>query len=68
MSMWPFVVPYVFCLIVISEVVLSVLLGSFHFSPSKKDITWKMTGIAGPYVEGENEGRPQLPIVMRLVD
>ncbi|KAJ3565769.1 hypothetical protein NP233_g7435 [Leucocoprinus birnbaumii] len=50
------------------KVVLSVLLSSFKFSLSEKEIGWTMNGIAGPYVKGEDKTRPQLPMVMSLLE
>lgn len=50
------------------KVVLSVLLNKFRFSPSGKEIGWTMNGIAGPYVKGADRTRPQLPIIMSLLD
>jgi len=52
----------------LTEVVLSVLLNKFRFSPSGKEIGWTMNGIAGPYVKGADRTRPQLPIIMSLLD
>ncbi|KAF9448716.1 cytochrome P450 [Macrolepiota fuliginosa MF-IS2] len=50
------------------KVVLSVLLNTFEFSLSEKQIGWTMNGIAGPYVKGADKTRPQLPMVMSLLD
>ncbi|KAF9448806.1 cytochrome P450 [Macrolepiota fuliginosa MF-IS2] len=50
------------------KVVLSVLLSSFKFAMAEKEISWKMNGIAGPTVAGEDEMHPQLPLLMRLVE
>lgn len=50
------------------KVVLSVLLTSFRFSLSKTEITWQMTGIAGPVVEGPDGARQQLPLLMSRID
>ncbi|KAF9446154.1 cytochrome P450 [Macrolepiota fuliginosa MF-IS2] len=50
------------------KVVLSVLISSFKFSKSEKEISWRMNNIAGPVVTGEEERHPQLPVVMSLVD
>jgi len=49
-----------------AEMVLSLLLESFEFTPSKKDIFWQMTNLASPTVVGEGT-QPQLPIVVKLV-
>ncbi|KAF9482522.1 cytochrome P450 [Pholiota conissans] len=48
------------------KVVLSVLVESFRFYPSKKDIFWRMTGITSPVVIGDDTGA-QLPIVVERV-
>ncbi|KXN88518.1 Cytochrome P450 3A5 [Leucoagaricus sp. SymC.cos] len=51
------------------KVVLSVLLSNFNFKLSNiHEISWKMTNIAGPYVEDVDHTRPQLPMVMSLAD
>jgi len=50
------------------KVVLSVLLSTFKFSLSDKQIGWTMNGIAGPYVKGADKTRPQLPMVMTLLE
>jgi len=50
------------------KVVLSVLLNTFEFSLSEKQIGWTMNGIAGPYVKGADKTRPQLPMVMKLLE
>lgn len=47
------------------KVVLSVLLSTFKFDlPKDREITWKMTGIAKPYVGSG----PQLPLVMTAIN
>ncbi|KAF7760628.1 hypothetical protein Agabi119p4_10037 [Agaricus bisporus var. burnettii] len=47
------------------KIVLAVLLSSFKFEVAEKhNITWKMTGIAGPYVESLDAAKPQLPLIM----
>ena len=52
-----------------AEVVLAVLLSTFKFEPSKvHKITWKMTTVAGPYVEDLDRKRPRMPLIMTLVD
>jgi len=48
------------------KVVLSLLIESFEFTPSKKEIFWQMTNIVSPIVVGR-ETQPQLPIVVKLV-
>ncbi|KAF9448714.1 cytochrome P450, partial [Macrolepiota fuliginosa MF-IS2] len=50
------------------KVVLSVLLSSFNFTMAGKEISWKMNGIAGPAVAGEDERQQQLPLLMSLVE
>ena len=49
-----------------AEVVLAVLIESFRFSPSKKEIFWQMNGIASPVVLDSEEGHHQLPLVVEL--
>ncbi|KAF8805218.1 cytochrome P450 [Phlegmacium glaucopus] len=48
------------------KVVLSLLIESFEFTPSKKEIFWQMNGLAAPIVIGEGT-RPQLPMIVKLV-
>ncbi|XP_006462836.1 hypothetical protein AGABI2DRAFT_207479 [Agaricus bisporus var. bisporus H97] len=50
------------------KVVLSVLLSTFKFSLSDKEIAWTMNGIAGPYVKGADKTRPQLPMIMTALE
>jgi hypothetical protein len=50
----------------VAEVVLSLLIESFEFTPSKKEIFWEMAGIVSPIVVGEGT-QPQLPVVVKLV-
>jgi hypothetical protein len=47
--------------VVSSEVVLSILIESFKFSPSDKEIFWQMNSIATPTVVGGN-GKNELPL------
>ncbi|KAF5360936.1 hypothetical protein D9756_005075 [Leucocoprinus leucothites] len=49
------------------KVVLSILLTSFKFEHSDKQILWKMSGIAAPIVEGQDVTRPSLPMVISRV-
>ena len=49
-----------------TEVVLSLLIESFRFAPSKKEIYWQMTTIATPTVVGE-DGEVQLPLLVSKV-
>jgi len=48
----------------VSEVVLSVLVESFKFSPTDKEITWKMGALSSPAVKDCRE--PQLPLVISM--
>jgi hypothetical protein len=50
----------------IAEVVLLMLIESFRFYPSKKEVFWRMTGITSPVVIGDDSG-PQLPIIVERV-
>ncbi|KAF5351589.1 hypothetical protein D9758_007260 [Tetrapyrgos nigripes] len=45
------------------KAVLSMLVSSFKFAPTKDKIIWHMSGITAPFVEGEKE-RPSLPLLM----
>jgi hypothetical protein len=49
-----------------AEVVLSLLIETFEFSPSEKEISWEMAAIVSPMVVG-GETRPQLPVMVKLV-
>ncbi|KAF9002258.1 cytochrome P450 [Cyathus striatus] len=49
------------------KVVLVMLLKSFTFAPSDKEILWAMHGVAVPTVTGGNPNVPSLPIKMSLV-
>ncbi|KAF9002256.1 cytochrome P450 [Cyathus striatus] len=49
------------------KVVLVMLLKSFKFSPSDKEIFWAMNPVTVPTVVGGNPKLPSLPIVMSLV-
>ena len=49
-----------------AEVVLSLLIESFEFTPSEKEICWEMATIVSPMIVG-GEKRPQLPVVMKLI-
>ncbi|KAF9002247.1 cytochrome P450 [Cyathus striatus] len=49
------------------KVVLVMLLKSFAFAPSDKEIFWAMYGVTVPTVIGENPNMPSLPIKMSLV-
>jgi len=47
------------------EVVLSLLIESFKFSPANKEIVWNMGGISSPSVKGHPE--PQLPLIIEMI-
>ncbi|KAF8807052.1 cytochrome P450 [Phlegmacium glaucopus] len=49
------------------KVVLSVLIESFEFTPSKKEIFWRMNIPAVPVVVGEG-ARTQLPMVVKSIE
>jgi hypothetical protein len=49
-----------------AEVVLSLLIESFEFTPSEKEMFWQMSNIVSPIVVGEGT-KPQLPMVVKLV-
>ena len=46
--------------------VLSLLIESFEFTPSEKEIFWQMSNIVSPTVVGGG-AKPQLPIMVKLV-
>lgn len=48
------------------EVVLSILLESFRFSPSGKDVVWNRAGVNFPTVGRESE-TPSLPLRVEFV-
>lgn len=48
------------------EVVLAVLLRSFRFSPSEKDIVWNLAGVNYPTV-GKYATKPSLPMKMEVI-
>jgi len=48
------------------KVVLSLLIESFKFSPSNKEIVWYMAGIASPAVPGSKSSGSQLPLIVEL--
>ena len=50
----------------VAEVVLSLLIESFEFTPSKKEIFWQLSKLVTPIVVGEGT-KPQLPMVVKLV-
>jgi hypothetical protein len=64
---WSFIDDYIlFALTFAAEVVLSLLIESFEFTPSNKEIFWQMSKLVTPIVVGEGM-RPQLPVVVKLV-
>ena len=50
----------------LAEVVLSLLIESFEFTPSKKEIFWQLSKLVMPIVVGEG-ARPQLPVMVESV-
>ena len=56
----------IFCFSPLQEVVLSLLIESFEFAPSEKEIFWQMSNIVSPTVVGGGT-KPQLPIMVKLV-
>ncbi|CAA7267173.1 unnamed protein product [Cyclocybe aegerita] len=46
------------------KVVLSILVASFKFSPSDKEVLWKMNGIATPTTADNETVLPRLPLVV----
>ena len=50
----------------VAEVVLSLLIESFRFAPSNKEIYWQMTSVATPTVVGEGS-KVQLPLLVSEV-
>ncbi|KAJ3504638.1 hypothetical protein NLJ89_g7834 [Agrocybe chaxingu] len=48
------------------KVVLSLLISSFKFSPSSKEIVWQMTEIVTPTTAGNETPTPELPLVVEL--
>ncbi|KAJ3515938.1 hypothetical protein NLJ89_g1436 [Agrocybe chaxingu] len=49
------------------KVVLSVLLESFKFSPSKgAEIYWHMNNVATPTVTNSSANKPQLPLIVEM--
>ncbi len=54
------------CALVLAEVVLSVLLKSFRFSPSNKEIVWNLSPVKYPTV-GRESSRPSMPMKVELL-
>jgi hypothetical protein len=51
------------------EVVLTLLLHSFKFTLSDKQIVWRMRGITVPSVSGDPDlSKTQLPMVVQMAD
>lgn len=50
-----------------TEVVLSILIANFRFSPSAKEVAWKMNGITAPALKDSSDKRVQMPMVVSLV-
>ena len=67
---WSFIDDYILFALTLfflaAEVVLSLLIESFEFTPSNKEIFWQMSKLMTPIVVGEGT-RPQLPVVVKLV-
>ncbi len=51
---------------VFAEIVLSVLLKSFRFSPSDKEIVWNLSLVKYPTV-GRESDRPSMPMKVDLL-
>ena len=52
----------------IAEVVLALLIQTFEFSHSGKEIAWRATGVSSPVVVGpEGKGCPEMPMMVNLV-
>lgn len=50
-----------------AEVVLSLLIEAFKFSPPKEEIEWLMNGIASPVVKGLNDGNSMMPLLVEKI-
>jgi len=51
------------------EVILALMIESFRFSPSNKDVTWKMFGVASPTVsDASDDTSRQLPLLIERVN
>ena len=50
-----------------SELVLSVLLETFVFSPGSQEIYWNMGGLQSPVVKGSTDITPRLPMNVAFV-
>ena len=49
------------------ELVLSVLLETFKFSPGSREIQWGMNAIYTPHVVGSEDTTPRLPLNVSFV-
>ncbi|KAK1227805.1 hypothetical protein PQX77_009180 [Marasmius sp. AFHP31] len=50
------------------KVVLALLIQTFEFAHSEKEIAWRATGVSSPVVIGpEGKGRPEMPMLVNLV-
>ena len=56
-----------FILLILPEVILSLLLESFTFSLSEKEIIWNLGALQTPSIEKSKDGKPQLPLKVALV-
>lgn len=61
-------IPYSYSLFLyLIELVLSVLLESFIFSPGTQEIEWVMRGIAAPTTKNSLDDRRTMPLKLALV-
>lgn len=51
----------------LTELVLSVLLETFIFSPGNKEIEWVMRGLAIPIIKDSGDARRTMPMKLALV-
>lgn len=58
--------PY-FPLILFTELVLSVLLETFIFSPGSKEIEWVMRGLAAPKTKDSEGAKRAMPLKLTIV-
>jgi len=50
------------------ELVLSMLLETFVFSPGSKEIYWNMGGLQSPVTKDSQDNAPQLPLKVTFVE
>ncbi|EIN05322.1 cytochrome P450 [Punctularia strigosozonata HHB-11173 SS5] len=50
------------------KTVLYMMLYNFKFEPPTSEISWKMTPVLVPYIKGQDNDHPQLPLRVSLVD